>query len=189
MRNDKNRWRNNYRLHFYGLKDGVHDMSFPIERSFFDNFPVDDIYGSRMIVDIVLTKNDRHLHLQMSFRGSLEVECGVSLDRFWLEQNYETNLVANFGEYTDTQDYEVWTIDRSAHHIDLADYFYETIVVNLPFRRVNPEVVNGNKDSEVYKAYLSYLNQQEECDKNEPEADKDDIDPRWQALKRLKQDK
>lgn len=189
MRNDNNRWRNNYRLHFYGLKDGVHDVSFPIERSFFDNFPVDDIFGSRMTVNIELTKNDRHLHLKMVFSGALLVECGVSAERFWMNQSFESELIAKFGEHTDTDDYEVWTIDRGAHHIDLADYFFETIVVNLPLRRINPDVVNGQKDSDVYQAYLDYLNKQQESKDEEPKPDEDNIDPRWQALKTLKQDK
>lgn len=189
MRKEDSRWRTKYRLQFYGLKDGVHELSFPIEVSFFDHFLVDDIHGSQMTVDISLTKNDRHLHMRMSFSGSLSVECGVSLEPFWLEQAYITELIAKFGEYTDTQDDEVWVIDRAAHHVDLADYFYETMVVNLPFRRVNPDVVNGNKDSDVYKAYIKYLEKQETESSNETTAEEDNIDPRWQALKTLKQDK
>lgn len=189
MKKDNTRWRKAYKLNFFGLKDGVHQLSFSIEESFFAHFPVDHIHGSRMTVDVELNKNDRHLHMQMSFTGSLQVACDVSIDLFWLEQTYDASLIAKFGDYEDRDDDEVWVIDRHAHDVDLTDYFYETMVLNLPSRRINPDVINGDKDSDVYRAYVEYMDEQEDRTKGAQTTDEEEIDPRWQALNALKKDK
>jgi uncharacterized metal-binding protein YceD (DUF177 family) len=190
MKKENTRWSDVYRLNFYGLKDGEHNISFDIEETFFQHFPVDDIFGSRMRVDIILDKTDRHLRMCMTFSGSLEVECDVSLEKFWMEQSFETELIVKFADVTSYEDHEVWTIDRGAHHIDLAGYFYETMVVYMPVKRVNPLVESGETDSPVYRAYLKHLESQEnENTEERQQSEDDDIDPRWKALKQLKKDK
>ncbi|MCC5916372.1 MAG: DUF177 domain-containing protein [Cryomorphaceae bacterium] len=189
MRKENPRWRNAYRLNFYGLRDGEHQLSIPIAKTFFANFPVDDILESQLSVDIHLTKNDRHLRLLMQFHGTVKVECDVSLEDFWMNIDFNTELIVKFAEDNNFEDFDVWTINRTAHHVDLADYFYETVVVNMPVKRVNPDVVNGEKDSPVYRAYLEYLEQQEAQEPEDTQPDDEPIDPRWQALKQLKKDK
>ena len=187
MKKENTRWSDAYRLNFYGLKDGEHSISFDIAETFFQHFPVEDIFGSRMRVDIELTKNERHLRMCMTFSGSLEVECDVSLERFWLDQSIETELIAKFADETSFEDHEVWTIDRGAHYIDLADYFYETMVVHMPVKRINPLIESGELDSPVYRAYIEHLESQE--NEEQQQSEDEDIDPRWKALKHLNKDK
>jgi uncharacterized metal-binding protein YceD (DUF177 family) len=191
MKKDVNRRKESYRLHFYGLSDGEHELFFELEETFFVHSPFDDIRSNKLRVDVSLVKTQRHLRLNFDFTGTVEVECGLSLEYFWMPMHFQTELLVKFGESYSFDDHEVWIVDRAAHHVDLADYFYETVIVNLPQRRVNPAVEEGELDSPVYQAYQNYVHQQEEKVENEPakEEEPEDIDPRWSALKKLKKDK
>jgi uncharacterized metal-binding protein YceD (DUF177 family) len=68
--------------------------------------------------------------------------------------------------------------------VNVQQYIYELIVLSIPLKRVHPGVEDGTLDSEV-------LDKLEELsiNNNENKNDEDEIDPRWDKLKNLLNDK
>ncbi|HKJ79252.1 MAG TPA: DUF177 domain-containing protein, partial [Prolixibacteraceae bacterium] len=68
------------------------------------------------------------------------------------------------------------------HQLNLAQLIYEYISLAIPLKRVHPEDKNGDSqcDTEMLDKINNYV--QPEVDKDEEE----NVDPRWAALKKLK---
>ena len=70
------------------------------------------------------------------------------------------------------------------YEVNIQQYIYETIVLAIPSKLVHPGVEDGTLDSEILKK-LEELSPKLK-DKKEKE---DEIDPRWNTLKKLLTDK
>ena len=68
--------------------------------------------------------------------------------------------------------------------VNIQQYIYELIVLSIPLKRVHPGVEDGTLESDV-------LDKLEELsiNNNENKNDEDEIDPRWDKLKNLLNDK
>jgi uncharacterized metal-binding protein YceD (DUF177 family) len=116
------------------------------------------------------------MHLHFEIKGKADAPCdrcgaltGISIDQ-------GNDLLVRFAEENDFSDDEVIFVDASAHNLALDQFIYEFIIVGLPSRFVHPE---GMCDPEVVRYF--------EADQKRNEADNNnDIDPRWEALKKLK---
>ena len=73
-------------------------------------------------------------------------------------------------------------IPHSEYQINIAQYVYEMLVLSVPLKKVHPGVLDGTLKSEV-------LDKLEELQPKDTKENKEDIDPRWDALKKLLTDK
>ena len=80
-----------------------------------------------------------------------------------------------FSDTKTTDDEDVVVLPESAFEIDLSQWLYEYAAVRIPMQHIHPD---GECDPEVTKFI------KEENDESHEESD--EIDPRWEALKKLK---
>lgn len=113
------------------------------------------------------------LELDISFSGNVELECDVCTGLYAQPIRGEERLIVKFGEESYDETDEIIVLHPGEYEINIAQPLYEFIHLALPARRVHPE---GECDPEVLKK-LEELNSGEE--------EKDDTDPRWDALKGL----
>ena len=87
----------------------------------------------------------------------------------------EKKLIVKFGNETYEETDEILIIPETDYQIDLYHYVYEYINLLLPVKKVHPEDSNGNStcNAEVIKKL-------EELENQNP------TDPRWNELKKLK---
>ena len=93
-------------------------------------------------------------------------------------------MVVKFGNEFNDENEEILIIPHSEYEIDISQYIYELIVLSVPFKRVHPGVIDGSLNSEMLKK-LEELSPKSLDEKKENE----DIDPRWNTLKKLLTDK
>ncbi|RZJ40648.1 MAG: DUF177 domain-containing protein, partial [Chryseobacterium sp.] len=108
--------------------------------------------------------------------GTVQLICDISNDEF--SENIENDLkvLVKFGEEYDDSNEDVITINRKDSDFNIANLIYETVVLSIPMKKVAPSV----KDNEEYQNLL---------DKYSPkiiEEEEEQVDPRWAALKKLK---
>jgi uncharacterized metal-binding protein YceD (DUF177 family) len=91
-------------------------------------------------------------------------------------------LLIKFGEEYNDEDDEILIIPHGEHQINVAQYIYEMLVLAVPQKRVHPGVLDGSLKSET-------LERLKELQPKEVKENKKEIDPRWDALKKLLTDK
>ena len=89
-----------------------------------------------------------------------------------------------FGEEYNDENIDILIVPHGEYEVNIQQYIYETIVLAIPSKLVHPGVEDGTLDSEILKK-LEELSPKLK-DKKEKE---DEIDPRWNTLKKLLTDK
>jgi uncharacterized metal-binding protein YceD (DUF177 family) len=87
-----------------------------------------------------------------------------------------------FGEEFNNENEELLILPHGEFQLDVSQYIYESIVLSVPFKRVHPGVKDGTLETEAFET-LDKLAPKDENKENE------DIDPRWENLKKLLTDK
>ena len=86
-------------------------------------------------------------------------------------------MIVKFGATRETDPDEILIIPEGSYQINVAQYFYEMVVLSIPLKRVHPGIKNGTLKNEV----LSKLEQLDPQNKK-PVISKD---PRWEKLESL----
>lgn len=160
---------------FEGLKLGKHDYSFLVDNSFFKLLEYSEIQEGRVVVDTVFTKSERLMQLDLDFKGEVIIPCDLCGENLVQEIYFEENVVIKIGDVQD-EDEGMIILGSEETEVNISHYLYESISLNLPFKRVHP-IIDGEPSCD--KATLNKINPEE--DDND-----DEIDPRWAALKKLK---
>ena len=171
-------------IQFIGLKEGKHNFEYKIENKFFNHFEYDEFNDANLDVRVVLNKKPTLLELHFLVSGTVNINCDLTNEPFNQAIKNDFNLVVKFGNEFNDENEEILIIPHSEYEIDISQYIYELIVLSVPFKRVHPGVIDGSLNSEMLKK-LEELSPKSLDEKKENE----DIDPRWNTLKKLLTDK
>ncbi|MDX1829473.1 MAG: DUF177 domain-containing protein [Lutibacter sp.] len=171
-------------ISFIGLKEGLHQFEYLIEKEFFDFFNYDELNNSNVIVQLSFLKKTTMFELNFSFSGWVEVACDITNELYHQPIKTESELIIKFGETFNNENEELLVIPHSEFKVNVAQYIYESIVLALPLKRIHPGVEDGTLKSDILEK-LKELEPKELKDK----IDKEDIDPRWNKLKNILIDK
>lgn len=177
---------NEFLIPFVGLKLGKHQFEYQINKAFFDSFDYDDFESSDIKVNVVLDKKSTLLELNLKHKGTVHVPCDLTSEMFDLPIKGNVKLIVQFGEAFNDDNDELLILPHGEHQIDISQIIYEMIVLSIPLRRVHPGVKDGTLNSEALKK-LNELRVEEE--KVEKSKEDENIDPRWDELKKLLTDK
>lgn len=170
-------------ISFAGLKLGKHQFDFEVDNAFFENFGFEEFNSSDLVVEATLDKKSTFMEVDFRAKGSVNVNCDVTNEPFDLPVTGTMPLVIKFGEEFNDDNEELLILPHGAYEVNVAQYIYEMLVLSVPVKRVHPGVEDGSLESDI----LDKLNDLQP--KIEEESDKEeDIDPRWDALKKLKTD-
>ena len=167
-------------LSFFGLKEGKHQFEYKIENQFFEAFEYDDYLDSMVLVNLEFIKKATLLELNFSTKGSLKIACDVSNEPYDQQINGDLSVIVKFGEVYNDDNEEVLIIPHGEYQINVAQFIYEMIVLAVPSKRIHPGIEDGTLQSPV----IEKLKELQQKDKNS-----DEIDPRWEELKKLITDK
>jgi DUF177 domain-containing protein len=117
--------------------------------------------------------------------GTVNVNCDISNEPYDQKIKGAFDLVVKFGdEYNDEYD-DILIIPHGEYEINVAQYIYELIILSVPTKRIHPGVKDGSLQSDILKK-LEELSPKGIEDK---EKTSEEIDPRWNTLKKLLTDK
>lgn len=172
---------NNFVLSFFGLKEGNHKFEYKIDKQFFEACNYEEFSDADFTVILDFIKKSTLLELHFEFTGTGTVSCDVTNEPFELPLDGSLDLVVKFGEAYDDDNEEVLILPHGEHQMDVSQYIYEMIVLAVPLKKTHPGIKDGSLKSDILKK-LDELSP----DKHK---EKDDIDPRWEELKKLIIDK
>ncbi|SHK07987.1 YceD family protein [Epilithonimonas mollis] len=168
----------NYDIAFSGLKTGKHDFKFEINQAFFDLFETEqEFFKPKINVNVLLDKHTTFLEFYIDVSGTVQLICDISNDEF--SENIENDLkvLVKFGEEYDDSNEDIITIPQKDSEFNIANLVYETVVLSIPMKKVAPSV----RDNDEYEKLLEKYSP-----KPIEEETEESTDPRWEALKKLK---
>ena len=173
-----------YTIPFIGLKIGEHHFDYQIDKTFFQNFEYDEFNAVDIKIDLKFEKKTTLLELYFSAEGLVNVNCDITNEPYNQAIDDQLKLVVKFGnEYNDDNE-DILIVPHGDFEINIAQYIYELIVLAVPAKRVHPGVEDGTLQSDI----LSKLEELSPKADNETKSS-EDIDPRWNNLKKLLTDK
>tara|TARA_R110002012_G_scaffold70628_3_gene181726 strand:- start:893 stop:1432 length:540 start_codon:yes stop_codon:yes gene_type:complete len=173
-----------YTIPFVGLKLGKHQFEYDIDNEFFEHFEYDDLNSANVKVDLLLEKKTTMMELTFKASGAVNVNCDITNEPYDQPIDGRLFLVIKFGEEFNDENEDLLILPHGEFEVNIQQYIYELIVLSIPLKRVHPGVEDGTLESDV-------LDKLEELsiNNNENKNDEDEIDPRWDKLKNLLNDK
>jgi len=173
-----------FTIPFVGLKIGKHNFEYEIKQAFFEHFEYEEFNDVNVKVDVVLEKKTTLLELHFKISGFVNVNCDLTNEPYNQAIKNDFNLVVNFGDEYNDENIDILIIPHGTYEINIQQYIYELIVLAVPIKRLHPGIEDGTLGSEI----LEKLEELSPGLKKNKEK-KEDIDPRWNTLKKLLTDK
>ena len=163
-----------YIIPFIGLKLGLHDFDFQLDKEFFESFDYDEFNEVGLKVELQFEKKEIFFELNFKMSGFVEVPCDVSNELFKLKVEGDLRLIVQFSDEFNDDDIEILYLPHGEYQVDVSQYIYDLSVLSVPIKRVHPGIADGRLKLDV-------------IDKLEENNSKSniEIDPRWDKLKAL----
>ncbi len=167
-------------LPFKGLKEGIHQFEYSVNKKFFEVYTNEEIKDVAIKVSLEFHKKSTLLELHFDINGTIEVVCDLTNELFHHPINNHMDIVVKFGEEFNNENEDILIIPYEVHEIDVKQFIYEAIILAVPAKKIHPGVVDGTLKSDILDK-LKELEPKENINNN--------LDPRWDKLKELLTDK
>jgi len=166
-----------YHIQFVGLEPGLHEFEFEVNDSFFEHFEFSLIQHGEVHVKVALEKSERMMIYTVGLEGKVLVTCDRCTDEFYFPVSDTQKLIVKLGAEYFEESEDVVVIPETDYQFDLSPYIYEFIHLALPVQLVHPDDEQGNStcDPEMLRILESL-------------STTENVDPRWEALKKLNTD-
>ncbi len=172
-----------YRISYTGLKTGRHQFEFDIDERFFNEFEYSLVKNGKLKVNLELDKQETMIILNFGIKGSIYLNCDVCLSDFPIVVDIQERQIAKFHEDENLEDDtdEIMVLGKNEYEINVAPLIYEYINLAVPyFHRCEEPGATEWCDKGMLEKLQTLSGQTTE------EEQKEDADPRWDALKRIK---
>lgn len=168
----------NYEVSFSGLKNGKHNFRFEIDEAFFQLFDTEQEFTNPKIeADVLIDKHSTFLEFFIKTKGEVELVCDITNQPFNHTIENEIKVLVKFGEEYDDSNEEVIQIPMNDHAFNIAQLIYEDVMLAIPMKKISPEVTE--EDLEILEQFSPKIQEEDEEEEHES-------DPRWDALRKLK---
>ncbi len=170
-----------FRIDIFNLSLKQHEFEFEIDNKLFGFFENSIVEKGSGKCHLSLNKSATMMTLDFKIEVSVELICDRSLDSFDYPIDLEEQLIIKFGEENYTLSEDVIVIKNDTATLDVSEYIYEFISLAVPLKKLHPRFAEI-EDEQPDLIYTSH-------EESEEEENKDTTDPRWEALKKLKENK
>ena len=169
--------RREYQIDIYSLSNDLHEYDFEINDILLST-PVNSILErGKGTCHIKLQKSETMITLHFSIDAKVELTCDRSLDKFQHPITLEEDVMVKFGEEEKVLNEEVFVIRKDSPSIFVDEIIYEFISLAVPMKKLHPRYEGVESPDLVYSSPAEEVKNDEE------------VDPRWEALKKLKENK
>ncbi|MES2730766.1 MAG: DUF177 domain-containing protein [Bacteroidota bacterium] len=175
---------NKYDIDILKLSDKQHVYTFESGDSFFESFEQSLLKKGNVLTRLLLDKGATMLRLSFHITGWIELICDRTLEPFEHSLEITQQLILKFGDENKELTDEIEMIVRDTPRINIAQYIFEFISLSLPMKKLHPKLSNQPIAQETEEGVLIYSS--EKTDDKSQEEEEPAIDPRWQALQKLK---
>ena len=166
-----------FKIDLKGLTAEATTLEFDLDKGFFGALDQTEVESGALHVSLSIRKASGFFELLFHTVGTVDIVCDRCLDL--MEQPIETDnrLTVKLGS-TASEDDDTVTVDENEGILDTSWYIYEFVALAIPIQHVH---ATGKCNPAMTKA-LEELSADRSGDEESTQA----IDPRWEALKKLK---
>ena len=167
-----------FKIDLKGLKDELTKLEFDLNKDYFDALDETDVQSGALHVSVSIRKASGFFELQFHTVGTIDIPCDRCLDL--MEQPVETDnrLVVKLGSTAREED-DTIVVDENEGILDLSWFIYEFIALAIPIQHVHAP----GKCNPAMTQVLEELS----ADRSGDEESSPAVDPRWEALLKLKE--
>ncbi|MEI9918271.1 MAG: DUF177 domain-containing protein [Bacteroidota bacterium] len=166
-----------YSVNIIGLSGKAHSFDFTIGDEFFKKYGSEIVQGGDFEAKVVLDKHETFIDADFSIVGKARLVCDRSLEPFEEPVKVHKKIMFKYGpEATELSD-EIVIITREQDKLELGQYLYEFISLEIPIKKLHPKFRDEEEDNTEGK--IVYQSKSEDGDDGQ-------VDPRWEKLKKLK---
>ncbi len=174
-----------YSVNIIGLSNKLHHFEYEFGDDFFRKYGTVAVSQGQFRAEVALNKHETFLEAEFKIRGAALLTCDRSLETFEYPIWTTRKVLFKYGEANEEISDEIVMIHRDTVALELGQYIYEFIALAIPMKKLHPrfKLEEGLKDDDA-EGKIVYSS--EKSDQTKKGDDDEDIDPRWNILKKLK---
>lgn len=162
------------------LKPGEHEFDYHLDKEFLEEYEYDEATDADINTKLTVDKSETMLNAKFEFDGTIGLVCDRSLDEFDYPIDLTERIIFKFGDHNEELDNNLYIIERDTDEIDFGPLMFELIRVAIPMKKLHPRYEDEDDDEENWYTFGG------DDDGDDSPDDDQDIDPRWEKLKGLK---
>jgi uncharacterized protein len=172
-----------FKINIIGLSNKVHHFDFQIDDNFFRHYGQGSglVTEGKLEAQVELDKRETMLETRFLINGTVKLICDRSLDPFEYPMKINKKVIFKYGDADEELSDEIIMINREADSLELGQYMYEFINLEIPMKKLHPRY-QDEPDTDDSEGKIIYSSGSTSADSESDE----DIDPRWEKLKKLK---
>lgn len=171
-----------FKVNIIGLSNKVHDFHYEFGNEFFAHYGTEVISEGKFVADVLLDKHETFIEATFKITGMATLTCDRSLDPFERPINTTKKIMFKYGDENQELSDEIIMIHRDSDSLELGQYIYEFIGLEVPMKKLHPRYQHEAELPDEATGKVIYSS----GDTNFDSDNGDDIDPRWEKLKKLK---
>lgn len=171
----------NYEINLKAIELDDIDFSYSLDDTFFTDVEAQDIMGGHVNANVHVKRNDASFELRLTINGNVTIQCDRCLDDMNQPVDAESILKVKFGSsYVDDGD-DLIIVPEDDGKINVAWFLYEIIALSIPIQHTH---VPGECNEEMMKILKEHSGHNISDDSDVTASD-NEVDPRWNDLKKL----
>ena len=175
------------------MPDGVQNFEYELGMDFFREMESTDVLAAEVKTTVEVKRSGDIYELCITVAGELGIPCDRCLEPMSHRVDAEYRVSVKYGEeYSDDAD-NVIVIAESSNTMNVAGLIFDTIMLTIPIKHVHPE---GGCDAAMQAqlvAHRASIAEEDAVGWSDGEGESDNVnddnfpcDPRWEALRKLK---
>lgn len=172
-----------YSINVARMKEGPYAEQFEIDQAFFAAFEENDMKDGQLIADLQMHKRGTHLNVLFDISGEVILDCDRCGNPYPHQLHTQQRIIYAFDEEMKFEGYEVMYVDPHEGQLSIVQELYDFIALAIPMRRVPDESVHTCSEEVLKILGLAETEETDDASEIDPE---ENTDPRWDALRGLK---
>lgn len=191
-----------YKIPLKTLAIGNHTFNYELDTEYFRKIDSQEVQRGKVLAKVLVINNGSNYEIYFDLEGIVQVPCDRCLDDMDLPVCQKGRLIVKFGQTYSEEGDEIIVIPEIEGEINISWFLYEFIALSIPMKHIHAHGKCNRLMTSTLKKHLANGSEDEQ-DTNEIEeidnvfensesiADFDDsdsqqTDPRWDALKKIK---
>ncbi len=172
-----------FRVNIHGLSNRVHEFQFEVGDEFFKQYGPGLVSEGSFDAEVTLDKRETLIEARFVIKGKAKLICDRSLDPFEYPIKTDKKIVFKYGDKNEELSDEIIMIQRDTDSLELGQYIYEFINLGVPIKKLHPRYAGELEEDANAEGRIIYTSG---SSSEGGENGDDEIDPRWEILKKLK---